>query len=151
MQEALGSQMQNVHTVYSSENSVLDTQRAELTLGDSARRSSSNEYVQLKRLVKQRGLLDQQLAYYTYKMLFTLSLLVIAIAFLFIFDNFWLQPAGAYVPQCQGLAPGRLLVWRTELSDRTSSVPNHAQEQIETGTASRQGLLRETNYRLLRD
>ncbi len=86
MPEALGA-----HTVHSSESSVLDTRGAELTLGDSARRSSSNEYVQLKQLVKQRGLLDQQPAYYTYKILFTLSLLAIGIAFLFIVDNFWLQ------------------------------------------------------------
>ena len=91
MQEALGSQMRDVHTVHSGESSVLDTQGADLTLGNSARRSSSNEYAQLKQLMKQRGLLDQQLAYYTYKILFTMSLLIISIAFLFIIDNFWLQ------------------------------------------------------------
>src|SRR5712692_6895812 len=66
-------------------------QEAYLTLGGSARRSSSNEYVQLKRLVKQRGLLDLQPAYYTWKFLFTLGLLVIGLAFLFIVHNFWLQ------------------------------------------------------------
>ena len=91
MQEAPGSQMRNAYTVHSGESFVLDMRGAERALGDSARRSSSNEYVQLKQLVKQRGLLNQQPAYYTYKALFTLSLLVIAVAFLFIVDNFWLQ------------------------------------------------------------
>ena len=66
MQEALSSQMRNAYTRPSGERSVLDTRGAELTLGDSTRRSSSNEYVQLKQLIRQRGLLDQQPAYYTY-------------------------------------------------------------------------------------
>ena len=51
----------------------------------------ANEYAELKRLVKQKGLLDKQLAYYTYKMLLTLSLLALSIIFLAIVDNLWLQ------------------------------------------------------------
>lgn len=66
-------------------------QGTELTLGNSSRRSPSNDYAQLKQLIKQRGLLNQQPAYYTYKMLFNLSLLVIGLVFLFIVNNFWLQ------------------------------------------------------------
>jgi fatty acid desaturase len=66
-------------------------QEAYLTLGGSNRRSSSNEYVRLKRLVKQRGLLDLQPAYYTWKFLFTLGLFAIGIALVFIIHNFWLQ------------------------------------------------------------
>src|SRR5215467_3068909 len=91
MQEAPGRQMRSAHTMRSGESSVLVTRGAELTLGGSARRSSSNEYVQLKQIMKQQGLLDQQLAYYTYKTLFTLSLLVMGLAFLFIVDNSWLE------------------------------------------------------------
>jgi len=51
---------------------------------------SPNEYVQLKRLIKQRGLLDQQPVYYTWKFLFTVGLLALGIAFLFALHNFWL-------------------------------------------------------------
>jgi fatty acid desaturase len=54
------------------------------------RNAPTNEYVQLKQLVKQRGWLDQQPAYYTWKFLFTTGLLAIGIAFLFILHNFWL-------------------------------------------------------------
>ena len=48
--------------------------------GKQFRNASANEYVQLKRLVKQRGLLIQQPAYYTWKFLFTLGLLATSIA-----------------------------------------------------------------------
>jgi len=50
-----------------------------------------NEYVQLKQLMKQQGLLDQQPAYYTCKILFTLSLLAVSLVILFTVNNFWLQ------------------------------------------------------------
>ena len=58
--------------------------------GKQTRNASSNEYVQLKQLVRQRGLLDQQPAYYTWKFLFTTGLLASGIAFLFILPNLWL-------------------------------------------------------------
>src|SRR5205085_8942912 len=64
---------------------------AELTLGNSPRRFPSNDYVQLKQLIKQQDLLNQQPAYYTYKTLFNVTLLTIALVFLFIINNFWLQ------------------------------------------------------------
>src|SRR5258708_6655018 len=91
MQEAFDSQVSNAHTLHSVARSVHDTPETELTLGNSTRRASSSEYAQLKQLMKQRGLLDQQPSYYTYKILFTLTLLVIGLAFLFIVDTFWLQ------------------------------------------------------------
>ena len=50
-----------------------------------------DEYTQLKQLVKQKGLLERQPAYYTYKILSSLTLLVASIAFLFLVNNFWLQ------------------------------------------------------------
>src|SRR5438309_9115439 len=51
----------------------------------------ANEYAELKRLIKQKGLLDQQPAYYTYKILFTMGLLVVSAVFLLVVNNFWLQ------------------------------------------------------------
>jgi fatty acid desaturase len=51
----------------------------------------ANEYAGLKHLIKQKGLLDQQPAYYTYKILFTLSLLAVSVIFLLAVNNFWLQ------------------------------------------------------------
>ncbi len=50
-----------------------------------------SEYAQLKQLLKQQGLLDQQPAYYTYKILFTLSLLAVGLIILLTVNNFWLQ------------------------------------------------------------
>ena len=83
MQEASGRQVRDAHIVLDARNTKLN----------STCRSSPNEYVQLKQLVKQRGLLDQQPAYYIWKFLFTLGLLAIGIAFLFTLHNFWLLDA----------------------------------------------------------
>jgi fatty acid desaturase len=56
-------------------------------LKESAPRSLPNQYAELKRLIKQRGLLDQQPAYYTSKMAFTLGLLAVGLALLFVLGN----------------------------------------------------------------
>ena len=53
--------------------------------------SRTHQYAELKRLVKQNGLLDQQPAYYAAKFTFTLGLLVSSLAFLLVLDNLWLQ------------------------------------------------------------
>src|SRR6266516_447029 len=50
-----------------------------------------NEYARLKQRMKQQGLLDQQPAYYTYKILFTLTLMGVSLIILFTVNNFWLQ------------------------------------------------------------
>jgi fatty acid desaturase len=60
-------------------------------LKESAPRSLPNQYAELKRLIKQRGLLDQQPAYYAVKTVFTLGLLVVSLASLFILGDTWLQ------------------------------------------------------------
>jgi fatty acid desaturase len=60
-------------------------------LKSSALRSSAKEYIQLKQLMKQEGLLDAQPAYYACKILFTLGLLAIAVAILLLVNNFWIQ------------------------------------------------------------
>jgi fatty acid desaturase len=50
-----------------------------------------SEYAELRHLVKQKGLLDRQPFYYTYKILLTLGLLSLGLSFLLLIDNFWLQ------------------------------------------------------------
>ena len=57
----------------------------------SAPRSRTNQYAQLKRLIKQNGLLDRQPAYFAGKISLTLGLLAVSLTLLLIFDNPWLQ------------------------------------------------------------
>ena len=51
----------------------------------------TNEYAELKGIIKQQGLLDKQPAYYTYKILLTLGMLALSLTFLLVIDNLWLQ------------------------------------------------------------
>src|SRR5215204_3979625 len=51
----------------------------------------NNQYAQLKRLIKQKGLLDRQPAYYTGKTVFTLGLLAVSLALLFVLGDTWSQ------------------------------------------------------------
>src|SRR5215217_8237205 len=60
-------------------------------LKQSAPRSLPNQYAELKRLIKQRGLLDQQPVYFAGKSLLTLGLLAVGLTLLLILDNLWLQ------------------------------------------------------------
>ena len=57
----------------------------------SAPRSRTNQYAELKRLIKQNGLLDRQPAYYASKISLTLGLLAVSLTLLLILDNPWLQ------------------------------------------------------------
>jgi fatty acid desaturase len=50
-----------------------------------------NEYAELKQLIRNKGLLDKQPKYYTYKILSIIGLLALSIAFLLLVHNFWLQ------------------------------------------------------------
>ena len=50
-----------------------------------------NEYAVLKQLIKQKGLLEKQPGYYTYKILSSLALLGVGIVFLLLVRTFWLQ------------------------------------------------------------
>ncbi|HEV2659822.1 MAG TPA: hypothetical protein VGU68_04440, partial [Ktedonobacteraceae bacterium] len=58
---------------------------------DSISHPPVNQYAELKQLITKRKLLDKQPRYYTFKILFTLGLLVVGIAYLFLVHNFWLQ------------------------------------------------------------
>ena len=56
-------------------------------LKESAPPSLPNQYAELKRLIKQRGLLDRQPAYYLAKTVFTLGLLVVSLVLLFVLGD----------------------------------------------------------------
>ena len=49
------------------------------------------QYAELRRLVRQQGLLDRQPLYYSIKIPLTVALIAASIAFLIIVDSFWLQ------------------------------------------------------------
>src|ERR687889_565282 len=57
----------------------------------SASHFRNNQYAQLKRLIKQNGLLDRQPAYYAGKTIFTLGLLAVSLALLFVLGDTWSQ------------------------------------------------------------
>ena len=62
---------------------------------EAADQPQTNYYPELRRIIKEKGLLDKQPAYYTYKILSTLALLGLSITLLVVLDNFWLQLANA--------------------------------------------------------
>ena len=55
----------------------------------------TNYYPELRRLIKQQGLLNKQPAYYSFKILSSVALLGLSITFLLVVDNFWLQMVNA--------------------------------------------------------
>ena len=57
----------------------------------SASRLRTNQYAQLKYLIKQNGLLDGQPAYYAAKTAFTLGLLAVSLVLLFVLGDSWFQ------------------------------------------------------------
>ena len=50
-----------------------------------------SEYLELKRLISQKGLLNKTPLYYVHKLIVTLTLLGLSLALVAIIDNFWLQ------------------------------------------------------------
>jgi ABC-type Na+ efflux pump permease subunit len=57
----------------------------------SASHLRTNQYAHLKRLIKKNGLPVQQPAYYAGKMAFTLGLLAVSLALLFVLGDTWFQ------------------------------------------------------------
>ncbi|HEX3640346.1 MAG TPA: hypothetical protein VHV10_03540, partial [Ktedonobacteraceae bacterium] len=53
-------------------------------------RSPINQYAELKRIVKGKGLLETQPIYYTFKLVLTLGLLVLGLVPILVIKNFWL-------------------------------------------------------------
>ncbi|HYT45843.1 MAG TPA: fatty acid desaturase [Methylomirabilota bacterium] len=94
MQEHVSTQTQKNRAVELIESSALDMPGNKQIPSDFNLPASpvfTNEYVELKRLIKQKGLLDKQPIYYTYKFLFTMGLLAVSLALLIVVHNFWLQ------------------------------------------------------------
>ena len=58
---------------------------------ETAARSQANQYVELKRIVKQRGLMIRQPAYFAGKFALTLGMLAVSLGLLLAFDTTWLQ------------------------------------------------------------
>lgn len=56
-----------------------------------------NAYAELKKLIKQQGLLKKQPLYYTYKLITTMSILTLCITSLIIVHQFWFQLINAVV------------------------------------------------------
>jgi hypothetical protein len=61
---------------------------------ETANNSRTNQYPELRRLIKEQGLLDKQPVYYYSKILSTLGLLALSITLLVVVDNFLLQRIG---------------------------------------------------------
>jgi fatty acid desaturase len=55
----------------------------------------ANDYVELKKLIKQDGLLNRQPAYYAYKITAVIGLFALSIVLLFVVHNFWFQLGNA--------------------------------------------------------
>ena len=53
--------------------------------------TANSEYLELKRLIAQKGLLNKTPLYYVHKLIVTLTLLGLSLALVAIIDNFWLQ------------------------------------------------------------
>ena len=63
--------------------------------GNAAQELEPNEYAQLKRLVKDAGLLEKNPGHYAVKMAVNLSLLALSVAVLMLVDSVWLQMLNA--------------------------------------------------------
>ena len=58
---------------------------------DLAPPAANSEYLELRRVITQKGLLNKTPFYYAHKLVITLSMLGVSLAFVAIIDNFWLQ------------------------------------------------------------
>src|SRR5918993_3458829 len=80
-----------MHSDRLSATDALGENPAPCPVEGSAPHFRNNQYAQLKRLIKQNGLLDRQLTYYAGKTVFTLGLLAVSLALLFVLGSTWLQ------------------------------------------------------------
>ena len=91
MQEQMSTQVQGVQGAESGKRSAPDIPLVLPDFKPAASPVIAEEYAELKRLMKQKRLLDQQPIYYIYKILFTMSLLAVSVIFLLLVNNFELQ------------------------------------------------------------
>ena len=80
-----------MHSDRLSSTDALEENLAPPPVQGSASHFRNNQYAQLKRLIKQNGLLDRQPAYYMGKTVFTLGLLAVSMALLFVLGDTWSQ------------------------------------------------------------
>ena len=69
--------------------------RLDAAVQESARNAGNKEYLQLRRLVAERGLLNRQYLYYGIKIPLTLAMLAAGIAVIIAFDRLWVQMVNA--------------------------------------------------------
>ena len=67
----------------------------EVALDESLRNADNKEYLQLRRLVAEKGLLDRQYPYYAVKISLSLAMLGVGIAVIILFESFWIQMVNA--------------------------------------------------------
>src|ERR671910_2825859 len=80
-----------MHSDRLSSTDALGENPAPSPVQGSASHFRNNQYAQLKCLIKQNGLLDRQPAYYAGKTVFTLGLLAVSMALLFVLGDTWFQ------------------------------------------------------------
>ncbi len=73
-----------------SPNETLGSEPAQPYLARPAPALRDNEYAELKQLIKQKGLLQKQPAYYTGQVLLILGLLALSLTFVALIDTLWL-------------------------------------------------------------
>ena len=74
---------------------AVNRQSVDAAVEESHRNSESKEYLQLRRLVAEQGLLDRQYLYYAVKVLGSLAALFAGVAVIVVFDQFWVQMINA--------------------------------------------------------
>ena len=80
-----------MHPDRSSSTDALGENPAPPPVQGSASRLRTRKYAELTRLIKQKGLLDQQPAYFVGKIILTLGLLAASLTLVLILENLWLQ------------------------------------------------------------
>ena len=78
-----------------TQNAITSVETAKEETVQAVNQSQTNYYPELRRIIKEQGLLDKQRAYYTFKIISTLALLGLSITLLVVLNNFWLQLANA--------------------------------------------------------
>ena len=74
---------------------AVNRQFVEAAVEESARNSDSREYLQLRRLVAEQGLLERRYLYYAIKLTGSLVALGTGVAVIILFDQFWVQMLNA--------------------------------------------------------
>ena len=71
--------------------SILSTTAESVQSAPSPASPDNQSYAALKRLIVEKGLLEKQPGFLTYKILLTAAMLTVSIVILIVVDNFWVQ------------------------------------------------------------